>query len=136
MLLLRSLGVLIGGALAAWLLAAVPARWLGGDEALLHSGVAFLLCLVPTALTLAWCHLALARSPEQQLLAVLGGSGVRMVLVIAAALVLFHATEAFHHRKFLLWVIAAYLVTLTLEVVLVTRRQARLENSEHPNGTT
>jgi hypothetical protein len=135
-LLVRSLTVLVGGALAAWLLAAVPARWLGGDEALLLSGVAFLLCLVPTALTLAWCHTALGGSPEQQLLAVLGGSGVRMLFVIAAALVLFHTTEVFHRRGFLLWVIAAYLVTLTLEVVLVARRQTRLERPEPPNPTT
>jgi hypothetical protein len=128
--LARSLGILIGGSLTLWLLAAAAADWLGEDKAFVHSGAAFLLCLVPTSLTLVWSRTALASSPEQQLLAVVGGTGIRMIFVIGAAAVLFQTTVLFHDRAFWLWVIGAYLVTLGLEVLLVVRQQVQVEHSQ------
>jgi hypothetical protein len=106
------------------MLASLPAYVLGGPIALVHSAVAALLCLLPTALALAWCHTTFSGAPEQLLVAVLGGTVLRIVFVVSIGLVLFHTTEAFHDRAFWFWVIAAYLVTLGLEVMLLVKRQS------------
>jgi hypothetical protein len=94
---------------------------------LLQTGVAALLCLVPTAVTLLWCDLVLGGSPEQQLAAVFGGTGLRMVFVVAVGMVLYFNFEAFNRTDFWLWVILFYLATLTLEMALVLRRQGALD---------
>src|SRR5436305_1019600 len=79
-----------GRIMAVGLLAGLPARALGGgDAALVYSGTALLLCLAPMALTLAWADRALAGPPEQQLLLVLGGTGLRLALVLGAGGALF-----------------------------------------------
>ena len=115
----RSLSYLVGGTVLFWFLTVVPARILWGDSAVLFSGVAALLCLLPSALTLFWSHQSFRGLPEQQLLAVLGGMGVRMVFVTAVGMALFFLHPAFYHMRFWLWVIAFYLVTLTLEMGLL-----------------
>ena len=58
--MIRRLLLLIGGAVAFWLLVGLPARAFGGgDQALVFSGAAVLLCLPPMAATLVWADLAL-----------------------------------------------------------------------------
>ena len=114
--MMRSLGFLVGGTALFWLLVVVPARFLWGDSAVLFSGVAALLCLIPTALTLVWSQRSFRGLPEHQLLAVMGGTGLRMVFVIAVGMALFFSLPAFYYIRFWLWVIAFYLVTLTLEM--------------------
>jgi hypothetical protein len=94
---------------------------------ILHTAVAALLCLVPTAATLLWCELVLGGSPEQQLAAVMGGTAIRMVFVVAAAMVLYFNFEDFHSGGFWIWVVVFYLATLVLETTLVARRQAMLD---------
>jgi hypothetical protein len=93
----------------------------------LHGGVATLLCALPSAVTLLWCDLVLGGSPEQQLAAVFGGTGLRMAFVVAVGMVLYLNVDSFHDNGFWLWVIVFYLTTLTLEMVLVVRRQAALD---------
>ncbi len=115
----RSLCFLIGGVLSLWLVICYPAYLLWGESAMAFSAVAALLCVVPTAATLIWSQRALKGTPEQQLLAVLGGTGVRMICVIAAAMVLYHSISFFHHQGFWIWVIVFYLLTLSLEISLV-----------------
>jgi hypothetical protein len=113
---------LVGVSAAAWLLAALPARHLGGgDPAVVHSGTALLLCLLPAAATLLWAGWAGRHSPEQQLLMVLGGTGVRMGVVLGAALALTSLVPYYHHQGFWLWLLLFYLLTLALEVVLVVK---------------
>src|SRR5262249_60056255 len=102
-----------------WCLAAVPARHWLGDSAAVFSGIALLLCLVPTGVTLLWAGWSLRRSPEHQLLMVLGGTGVRMFFVLAAGLVLYFQVPYFQAQSFWIWVLVAYLFTLALEVSLV-----------------
>jgi hypothetical protein len=119
----RQLAQLLTGSLALWAVLAAPAWYFGGGRALLETVVACGLCLVPMTLTMIWCHQAFRTSPEQQLLAVLGGTGARLVIVIAGGIGLYHAVELLHRPAFLLWVIVFYLTTLTLEMVLIVRRQ-------------
>jgi hypothetical protein len=117
---IRRLGLFIGASLAFWVLVAVPARRLWGDIALTYSAVALGLCLVPAAATLAWAGWALHRSAEQQLLVVLGGTGLRMFTVLTAALVLYTRVEYFQREHgFWVWVLVFYLFTLALEMGLV-----------------
>jgi hypothetical protein len=120
--MIKTLALLVGGTAALWLLAAYPAHLLGGEAGLVYSAVAALLCLVPTSLTLVWGGLALKGPPEQQLLAVLGGTVVRLLVVIGAAVALYLQLPYFHSPAFMIWVIGFYLVTLTLEVSLLVAR--------------
>ena len=61
----RSLGLLLAGGLAFWLVVAYPAKWLWGDSAVVFSAVAGLLCLVPAAATLVWSLRVLPGALEQ-----------------------------------------------------------------------
>ena len=119
---MRRLLYLFAGCAAFWLLTALPARWLGGgDAAVACAGSAMLLCLVPAALTLAWASWALKQDGQQQLLVVVGGAGVRMFFALTAGLVLTQVVTFFQEQAvpFLLWLGAAYLFTLALEVGLI-----------------
>jgi hypothetical protein len=128
--------LLIAGTVVLWVLLSYPAYLLGGDDGLLFSAVAAGLCMLPTAGTLLWCDLVLGSSPEQQLMAVFGSTAVRIVFVVGAAMVLYQfqdpPLERFHSTSFWLWIIVFYLATLTLEMVLVVRRQAVLDRASRP----
>ncbi|MBY0232778.1 MAG: hypothetical protein K2W96_26145 [Gemmataceae bacterium] len=111
-------------AAAAFLLAAgVPARMLGGDEQFVFAAVATGLSLVPGVLVLLWAGWASSQNPQTEALVVLGGTGIRMFAVLVAALALHQGTEAFRHSSFILWVGAAYLYLLAVEVALLVRAQ-------------
>jgi hypothetical protein len=126
----RSLGLLTAGGLIFWLLIFYPARLLGGDTAVIYSAVAGVVCLVPAGATLLWGRWAFQSAPEQQLLAVLGGTGVRMVLVIGVGIALFLLSEYFHQPSFLVWLIVFYLVTLALEISLLLMSRSAREPSQ------
>jgi hypothetical protein len=113
--------VLIAASSAFWLLAALPARLLGGgNRAVAHSGTALLLCLVPTAATLAWAGWAFEQGPEQQVLVVLGGTGLRLFGVLAAGSALYYGVPYYREPAgFLTWLVVCYLFTLALEMVLL-----------------
>ncbi len=127
----RSLGLLVSACLGFWLVAAYPAYVLWGEAAVVFSAAAALLCLVPTAATLVWSYRVSRGSPEQQLLAAMGGMAVRMVVVIAAGMALYLLVPYFYRRSFWLWVIVFYLLTLTVEIGLIVARQAAVERSEN-----
>jgi hypothetical protein len=117
---IKRLGVLVGGTVAFWALVTYPARLLWDDSSFLFSTTAAVLCLLPASLTLVWAGWALKGQPEQQLLAVLGGTGVRMLFVVGSGLVLFLNVEAFQYQRFWIFLVVYYLVTLALEVVALT----------------
>jgi hypothetical protein len=116
--------LLFGGTLALWVLIALPARALVDDpeskaRVIGYSGTTLFLCLIPTALTLIWCSVALQQSPENQLTAVMGGTGVRLLSVLLAGWAL-HSNVAFYqHDSFWNWLLGAYLFTLALEMTLL-----------------
>ena len=128
--MIRSLGLLVGGSLAFWLLIAYPAWLLGREQAVVFSAVAGFLCLIPTVATLLWCLWTERATPEQRLLATLGGTGVRLVVVLGAGMALFHALPYFHYRTFWIWVIVFYLFTLTLEVCLLLTHPSTMDRSQ------
>ena len=77
--MIRTLSLLMIGTMSLWLLLAWPTYYfLGGSVAMALSGAAAVLCLVPTTLTLAWALWAFRAQPEQQFLAVMGGTGVAL----------------------------------------------------------
>src|SRR5262249_45866331 len=125
---MRQLGILAGSSALFWILIAVPVRYFGGESAAVFSGVGVLLCLIPTSLTLFWSRWALQRSPEQQLLMVLGGTGVRMFFVLIAGLALYSLVPYFQVPSFWVWILVAYLFTLALEVGLVLTQRRVAQN--------
>src|SRR5438067_13510511 len=111
------------GGLACWVLVALPARaLLEGEQAqrvAAYSGVSLLLCLVPAIVTLWWARRSLDQSPESQLTAVLGGTGVRLSVTLLAAWLLTNSVPFFRDDSFWYWLLGAYLFTLTVEITLL-----------------
>ena len=129
--MIRRLLWLIGGTAAFWGLVTYPARlmaeskeWERPDLTILWSAAAALMCLVPTALTMVWTGRVAEGKPEQQLLAVMGGTTVRMLFVVAAGLVLFLGVKEFAYQRFWIFVVVFYLFTLALEMALIVRGTA------------
>ena len=118
----RKLGLFLGAIAGLGLATSLPAWWLWGDEAFVGSLVALSLCALPMLATMLWAEWAFGQSPESQLAATLGGSGIRMAFVALAGIVLSRSVPMFEHPAFLMAVVGYYLATLTLEVVLLVRR--------------
>jgi hypothetical protein len=128
---MRALFWLVAGTVVFWGLVTYPARllaernvWERPELTILWSAAAALMCLAPTMLTLWWTRRAHAGQPEQQLLAVMGGTLVRMAFVLAVGLLLFLGVEAFHYQRFWIFVVVYYLFTLALEMALIVRGTA------------
>ncbi len=119
--MIRRLVLLLTGSLAFWVLAALPARHLGGgDAALTYSGTALLLCMIPAALTLVWADKALQGTVDQQLVLILGGTGMRMFVVLGAAWLLYEWVPHYReHPGFWIWILVCYLFTLALDLALM-----------------
>jgi hypothetical protein len=118
---MRPVLYIVAGSLAFWLLLAVPARQLGGgDGAIILSGTALLLCLVPTVATLMWAAWSLRKHSEQQLTMILGGTGLRMFFVLGAALLISRVVPYYQEQtSFWIWLLVFYLITLALEMGLM-----------------
>jgi hypothetical protein len=117
---MRRLGILVGGALLLWLAVLFPAYQLGGDEAIFLSAVALALCLIPAVATMAWA-LRADTSPESQLLMILGGTGVRMGIVLGGGLLLTRLLPEHFPAAFWIWLVVFYLFILGLEMALLVR---------------
>ena len=111
----------IAGSIAFWALLALPARFIWGDSALTVSAVAAVLCLVPAAATFVWAAWAYRQPIEKQLAMVLGGTGVRLFVVLGGAYALNSSVPYLREHEtpgFLAWVLVFYLFTLMLETAL------------------
>ena len=64
--------------------------------------------------TLVWAGLARGSTPEGQLLVIVAGSGIRMIFVIVAGVLLHQTIPALEDDRFLLWVVFFYLATLAI----------------------
>jgi hypothetical protein len=102
------------------------ARHLSGDLALLYCLVAVAIVTPPALLTLVLIQALGASGPTFHGMVMLGSSGVRLVLVLLLASVLYLGLEIFQRPAFLLWVGAAYIYVLIVEVGLVL--QTLVEN--------
>jgi len=132
---MRNLGILVVGSLLFWLALIFPARKLGGDEGVFLSTVALGLCLIPAVATMAWA-LRAGTSPESQLLMILGGTGVRMGIVLGGGLLLTRLLPDHFPSAFWIWLVVFYLFTLGLEMTLLVRGSkpegARSASEERP----
>ncbi|OAI53167.1 hypothetical protein AYO44_16240 [Planctomycetaceae bacterium SCGC AG-212-F19] len=121
---MQRLGQLIAISVFVWVVAAYPAYRLGGEQTLVHSAVAALLCLVPAAASLALARRSFGSAPEQRLLFTLGGTGLRMFLVLGVVALLYLNIPYFQPTGFVLWVLGFYLLTLALEVTFLVQELA------------
>jgi hypothetical protein len=125
----------------AWLALAYPVHRLSGREGLLQSSVALGICLVPAAVTLAWAVRARSR-PDMQIFVVLGGTGVRMGLVLGCGFLVQTTFPDTFSAAFWIWLLVYYLISLTLEMVALvgtaasgsSQQATKLEN--RPGGST
>jgi hypothetical protein len=101
-----------------WLIVAYPVYRLWGEQVFVYSAVAAGLCLVPTAVTLIWGRWALRQPPQQQVVMVMGGTGVRMAVVLTCGLLL-NMVEYFQRQSFWACLLVFYLASLALEMVLL-----------------
>ena len=119
--MIKRLACFLAGALVIWggLVWGLKGRDFAPDTAVLT--VAATLCLLPSLLTLAWASWTVGRTPEQQLLATLGGTGVRMFVVLAVGLVLTTGVPYFAQQQQGFWisVLVFYLLYLGLEVAIL-----------------
>jgi hypothetical protein len=122
--------ILIAISLTAWLVVVYPAFVLGGEAALIHNSVALALCLAPTVATMLWAGWAGQRTPEQQLVMVLGGTGVRMGVALGAGLLLSTLVPLFAQPGFWIWLLVFYLLTLTVEMVLIVKGLSRTARTQ------
>ncbi len=122
--MIRSL-VLVAVGAGLWLVLAVPAWLLAGDLVLLQASVALALSLLPALATMIWVERTSKASSESRLIAILGGSLIRMgiALGIGAALY-FHFQETFS-AGFLVWVLVFYMALLVCEVTMIVRDNNR-----------
>jgi hypothetical protein len=119
---MRSWGWLVAGGVGLWVVALYPGLLLGGELAMLQSAVALLLCLV-TSMGTFWWAMHAGTTPEKQLLATLGGSGVRMLAVLGAGLVLRLAWPEVFNDYFWIWIAIFYLFLLAVETMLLVRNK-------------
>jgi hypothetical protein len=113
-----------------WLVALGPAWMLAGGRGVEGLTYAVLLCAISGVVAL---HLASGRAGGQQALAgVLAGMGLRMSVVLVAALVLQNLRPDLGLVEFYVWLVPAYFVMLAVETRLLTAadRPATRESAE------
>ena len=136
--MIRRLLFLLGGCAAFCLLVGLPARHLGGgDAAVVFIATALALCLLPAVITLLWGERALRQNVDQQLVMVLGGTGVRMAFVLLAGWALYQYVPYYQRQSgFLIWLAVCYLFTLALDMtLLLTGRPEREPEAVEPRST-
>ena len=93
------------------------------EIALVQGGTAFGLTFVPAALTLGWALYSYRSSPEMQLMACMGGSGVRMAIALGGAYFLTQAQPDIFSSALFFWLLVFYMTFLAAEITLVLRKK-------------
>jgi hypothetical protein len=119
---MKKLGSLAGSTLLLWGILIYPCWLIWANTVWLESSVALGLCLVPALVTLAWT-LRAGDAPEQQLVAVLGGTGVRLVFALGGGLLLYHTLPEMFTNGFWLWLAVFYMFILAVETFLVLNKK-------------
>lgn len=122
---MRGFAVLVGLAVAAWVLFALPAVLLGGDGPEV-TGVALAVCLAPNLLALGVAELLRTRSEYIQIAVLVISFVARLFLVIGLGFVAYLVLPGLkgHELSFVLWGAVFYLILLAAESRLVSRRLA------------
>jgi len=114
--------------------------WPNLQTAILVCGaIALFLCVFPAVATLVWSSWGLTRTAEQQMTAILGGTGLRMFIVLGGGLALTLAHPFLKHNALVFWicVLLFYLITLALEmIVLLWGRNALDQTSDQTLPTS
>ena len=98
-------------------------------EGLVQGGAAFGLTFVPALVTLAWVMYSYRAAPQMQLMASLGGSGVRMGIALGGGLLLSRLEPTRFDIPFWCWLALFYLTLLGYEITLLVRQQPKLNGS-------
>jgi hypothetical protein len=129
---MKRVGILIACTVLLWAAIAYPAWLLGGEQTLVYSLVALGLCLTPAAATLLWADWSSRQAPETQPAIILGGTGIRMGLVLGIGLLLYTQSPYFQEWSFWICLLLFYLFTLALEVMLVVNGRGAAERRQTP----
>src|SRR5437879_13591307 len=113
-------GWLAAGTIVLWALLIYPAWLWVGDAVWLQSLAALVLCLLPAWATLLWTVKA-GNAPEKRMVAVLGGTGIRMAVALGGGLALVTALPTMFSSVFWIWLVVFYMFILTFETILVVR---------------
>jgi hypothetical protein len=117
--------MLTASTLALWVILAGPAYWLADSRGLEGLTISALLCWLPGCVV--FFIVGLLGLGNNQAMAVLMGSGLRMFAVLVGVLAINQWRADLGVREFLSWLIVFYLVTLVVETLLIVRS---------PNATT
>ncbi|MSU77850.1 MAG: hypothetical protein EXS16_07110 [Gemmataceae bacterium] len=120
---MKCVGLFVGGSLLFGAVAIGIGVAIGGTGILLEAGIAFALAFVPAAVTLAWVVVSYRSTPEMQLTASLGGSGVRMMIALGGGYLLTNAQAELFGPNFWYWILLFYLGLLAFEITLLVQRQ-------------
>lgn len=120
---MKSLVVFFVGGLAFGAISLTAGMWLIGSEDWIPGGTAFGLTFLPALATLAWVVYSYRASPELQLAAALGGSGIRMGIALGGGYFLTQQRPDEFDTTFWAWLAWFYLVLLAFEITLLVRQQ-------------
>jgi hypothetical protein len=135
----RTLGYFLAGAIVGWAALAGIGQQLQGEYGLLCAGVAGLVCIIPTTISLIMTLWSNNKTGSEQLMAVIGGMGLRMVTVLSVSLVVFLNVGEFREdqsRELTFWtfVLISYLATLAWETFLAARSGYRVKPAANGPG--
>ncbi|MBM3994518.1 MAG: hypothetical protein FJ303_10260 [Planctomycetes bacterium] len=99
----------------------------GGDEILLEGAVGFGLAFVPASIALGWVIYSCQAAPEMQLMASLGGSGVRLAVALGGGLLLTRSLPQYFGNALWIWLLLFYLALLAFEITLLVRGQPTVD---------
>jgi hypothetical protein len=134
---MKRLGLFTAATLLFWGAVAYPGVLLFGGDSLVLSATALGLCLVPALATLAWAQWSTHSSPDQQVVAVLGGTGVRLGVALGGGMLLQSAYPHIFTPALWGWLLAFYFFTLTLEIILLVGKPAgTLDKRTEPDATS
>ena len=120
---MRRAAILLGVPVAVATLVAVPLGLWRGPYQWLCAAVALALTVTPGLLTLL-LTVRLSKSPAGQVVSLVLGTGVRLLVGFGGAVVVFFAAgDTFRAEpiSFWAWVLGTYLVTLLVEMALLSR---------------
>ena len=124
--MIRPILILIFGCFMFWAILAYPAFRLWATRGLIESSVAASLCLLPSLLILIWEALASGTRPQDYLWLTMGGTGIRMGMVLGLGLLIGVLNPNFQQPSFLAWVLVFYLFTLALDIVVLLKVKPRI----------